>query len=238
MDNVDSSEIAKFAARASEWWNPDGAFRTLHEINDLRVGYIDARAPLAGKRVLDVGCGGGLLSEAMARRSASVLGIDRGAENLEAARTHAASSAVAVDYALIDVETLAREQAGAFQIVTCLEMLEHVPEPERVVAACAALLAPGGAAFFSTINRNPKSFALAVVGAEYVLGLLPRGTHEYLKLIRPSELAAWCRRARLEVAELTGLHFNPLRRSYTLGGNVDVNYFLHARRADPASVAE
>jgi 2-polyprenyl-6-hydroxyphenyl methylase / 3-demethylubiquinone-9 3-methyltransferase len=238
MDNVDSGELAKFAAHASDWWNPRGAFRTLHEINELRVGYIDARAPLAGKRVLDVGCGGGLLSEAMARRGASVLGIDRGAENLEAARTHAADSGVAVDYALIDVETIAREQPGAFDLVACLEMLEHVPEPERVVAACAALLAPGGAAFFSTINRNPKSFALAVVGAEYVLGLLPRGTHEYLKLIRPSELAAWCRHARLEVAELTGLHFNPLLRSYTLGGNVDVNYFLYARRPNSASGPE
>ncbi len=189
MDNVDSSELAKFTGRAGEWWDPRGAFRTLHEINDLRIGYIDARAPLAGRRALDVGCGGGLLSEAMARRGATVLGIDLGSENLEVARAHASDAGVAVDYAIVDVEALARERPASFEVVTCLEMLEHVPEPHRIVAACAALLAPGGAAFFSTINRNPKSFALAIVGAEYVLGLLPRGTHEYLKMIRPSELA-------------------------------------------------
>jgi 2-polyprenyl-6-hydroxyphenyl methylase/3-demethylubiquinone-9 3-methyltransferase len=233
MDNVDASELAKFAGRAAEWWDPSGAFRTLHEINELRVGYIDERAPLAGRRVLDVGCGGGLLSEAMARRGATVLGIDLGSENLEVARAHAADAGVSVDYAVVDVEALAGEQPASFEIVTCLEMLEHVPEPQRVVAACSALLAPGGAAFFSTINRNPKSFALAIVGAEYVLGLLPRGTHEYLKMIRPSELAAWCRRTHLEVAELTGLHFNPLLHTYSLGGNVDVNYFLYARKAAP-----
>jgi 2-polyprenyl-6-hydroxyphenyl methylase/3-demethylubiquinone-9 3-methyltransferase len=238
MDNVDASELAKFASRADEWWDPSGAFRTLHEINDLRVAWIEARAPLAGRRVLDVGCGGGLLSEAMARGGADVLGVDLGADNLAAAREHAAGSGLAVDYELADVEVLARERPAAFDVVTCLEMLEHVPDPKRVVAACAALLAPGGAAFFSTINRNPKSFALAIVGAEHVLRLLPRGTHEYLKLVRPSELAAWCRHSHLDVAELTGLHFNPLLRTYTLGGNVDVNYFLHARKPVPAAVRE
>jgi len=236
MDNVDANELAKFSSRAGEWWDPAGAFRTLHEINELRVGFIDARAPLTGRRVLDVGCGGGLLSEAMAQRGAAVVGIDLAAENLEAARAHAQDGGVAVDYALVDAEALARERPASFDVVTCLEMLEHVPEPERVVAACAALLAPGGAAFFSTINRNPKSFALAIVGAEYVLGLLPRGTHEYLKMVRPSELAAWCRRSRLDVVELAGLRFNPLLRSYTLGGNVDVNYFLHARKAASSAV--
>jgi 2-polyprenyl-6-hydroxyphenyl methylase / 3-demethylubiquinone-9 3-methyltransferase len=234
MDNVDSGELAKFASRAGEWWDPTGPFRALHAINDLRVDYIDARAPLAGKRVLDVGCGGGLLAEAMARRGASITGIDLAEASLDAAREHASAGGVAIDYRCVDVEQLARERPASFDVVTCLEMLEHVPEPQRVVTACATLLAPGGAAFFSTINRNPKSFALAIVAAEYVLGLVPRGSHEYRKLVRPSELAAWCRGARLEVGELTGLHFDPVLRRYSLGGNVDVNYFLCARKADAA----
>jgi 2-polyprenyl-6-hydroxyphenyl methylase/3-demethylubiquinone-9 3-methyltransferase len=230
LDNVDSAEVAKFASRALEWWDPKGAFRTLHDINDLRVGYVDERARLEGRRVLDVGCGGGIMAEAMALRRATVLGIDLAAENLDAAREHAAANAVPVEYRSVDVEELARERPGGFDVVTCLEMLEHVPEPQRVVAACAALLAPGGAAFFSTLNRTPKSFALAIVGAEYLLGLLPRGTHEYLRMIRPSQLAGWCRGVGLNVADVTGLHLNPLTQRYWLGGNVDVNYFLHARR--------
>jgi 2-polyprenyl-6-hydroxyphenyl methylase/3-demethylubiquinone-9 3-methyltransferase len=185
--------------------------------------------------VLDVGCGGGLLSEALARHGATVLGVDLAEPSLVVAREHAADGGIAVDYRCVDVEALAHERPASFEVVTCLEMLEHVPEPSRVVAACSALLAPGGHVFFSTLNRNPKSFALAIVGAEYVLGLLPRGTHEYLKLVRPSELASWCRAAGLDVAEITGLHFNPVLHSYRLGGDVDVNYFMHARKPQAAA---
>jgi 2-polyprenyl-6-hydroxyphenyl methylase / 3-demethylubiquinone-9 3-methyltransferase len=230
MANVDSSELAKFASRAAEWWDPRGAFRTLHDINGLRLDYIAERAPLAGARVLDVGCGGGLLAEGLAARGARVVAIDLAAENVEAARRHAAAGAFTIDYRCVAVEELAAGSPGEFDAVTCLEMLEHVPDPASIVAACAAALRPGGTAFFSTINRNLKSFALAIVGAEYVLGLLPRGTHEYAKLIRPAELAAWCRKAGLEVTDLTGLHHNPATGSYWLDGNVDVNYFACAER--------
>jgi 2-polyprenyl-6-hydroxyphenyl methylase/3-demethylubiquinone-9 3-methyltransferase len=230
MDNVDAAELAKFAARAAEWWDPRGPFRTLHEINGLRLDYVAERAPLAGARVLDVGCGGGLVAEGLAARGAAVVAIDLAAENLTAAAQHARDAHWAIDYRCVDVEQLATEMAGTFDAVTCLEMLEHVPVPARIVAACARLLRPDGTAFFSTINRNLKSFSLAIVGAEYVLGLLPRGTHEYRKLIRPAELAQWCRNAALEVTDLTGLHFNPVTHTYWLGGNVDVNYFATARR--------
>ena len=230
MANVDSSELAKFASRAAEWWDPRGAFRTLHDINGLRLDYIAERVTLAGARVLDVGCGGGLLAEGLAARGARVVAIDLAAENVEAARQHAATGALTIDYRCVAVEDLAADSPGEFDVVTCLEMLEHVPDPASIVAACAAALRPGGTAFFSTINRNLKSFALAIVGAEYVLGLLPRGTHEYAKLIRPSELAAHCRAAGLAVQDITGMTYNPITRTYALGRDVDVNYFARAQR--------
>ena len=229
--NFDPQELARFESLADHWWNPEGPLKTLHRINPLRLDYIDQRTPLNDSTILDVGCGGGLLSEAMARRGARVLGIDLAAASLEVATAHARENGVEVEYRCVDAEQLADEQSGGFDIVTCLELLEHVPEPERVVAACARAARPGGTVFFSTINRNVKSFLMAIVGAEHVLGMVPRGTHEYEKLIRPSELAVWCRSAGLDLLEITGLHFNPLTQGYSLGGNVDVNYFIQTRRS-------
>ncbi len=226
-DNVDASEIGKFDALAERWWDPDGEFGPLHAINPLRLDYVNERAPLDGQRVVDVGCGGGLLAEAMALRGAQVTGIDMGEAALGVARRHAEMSGVDVDYRAMTAEALADESPGEFDIVTCLEMLEHVPDPSRVVAACRALLKPGGQAFFSTINRNPKSWLFAIVGAEYVLGLLPRGTHDYGRFIRPSELEAWARDAELTLRDITGMQYNPLTRVYSLGDDVDVNYLMH-----------
>jgi 2-polyprenyl-6-hydroxyphenyl methylase/3-demethylubiquinone-9 3-methyltransferase len=228
MHNADTTELEKFAGRAGDWWDRHGPFRTLHEINDLRTEYIAARVPVAGARLLDVGCGGGVLSEALARRGADVIGIDLAEASLAVARAHAAAGILSIDYRAVEIETLAANEAGSFDVVTCLEVVEHVPEPAGLVAACATVLRPGGSAFFSTINRNAKSFLLGIVAAEYVLRLVPRGTHEYLKLVRPSELAGFCRAASLDVRDITGLHYNPVTGVHRLGGNADVNYFLHA----------
>lgn len=227
--NVDPQEIAKFEALAERWWDPNSEFRPLHQINPLRLNYIDERVGgLPGKRVIDIGCGGGLVAEGMARRGATVTGIDLGEAPLAVARLHAEKEGINVEYLNIPAETIADERAGQYDAVTCLEMLEHVPDPASVIAACARLVKPGGQVFFSTINRNPKSFLFAIVGAEYVLRLLPRGTHEYKKFIRPSELAGWCRDAGLQVHDTTGMTYNPLTEVYRLGRDVDVNYLMYA----------
>ena len=229
--NADSAELQKFSALAHRWWDPNGDLRPLHELNPLRLDWIDRCAPLAGKRVLDVGCGGGILAESMAGREASVVGIDLAGKPLRIAQLHALESGVSVDYREVSAEALAAESPAAFDVVTCMEMLEHVPDPASVVCACGALARPGGWVFLSTINRNPKSFLLAIVGAEYLLRLLPRGTHEYAKFIRPSELAQMARDAGLEVAEVIGMTYNPLTRQFALGGDADVNYLVACRRA-------
>ncbi len=229
--NVDPSEIAKFSALAHRWWDPTSEFRPLHEINPLRLGHIERLVGgLDGKRVLDVGCGGGILAEAMAAKGAKVMGIDLAEKPLKVAALHQRESGSAVDYRLVAAEALADEMPGAFDLVTCMEMLEHVPDPASIVKACSHLAKPGGWAMFSTINRNPRSFLFAIVGAEYVLRLLPRGTHEYARFITPSELARDCRDAGLSIADLTGMTYNPLTRAYSLGRDVGVNYLLAARR--------
>jgi len=231
MTNVDPAEIAKFEQLASRWWDRQGEFKPLHEINPLRANYIDRRAPVADRQLLDVGCGGGILTEAMAQRGARVTGIDMGEAPLEVARLHALESGAQVDYRRIPVEELAAAQPGSFDIVTCLEMLEHVPDPASVIRACADLIKPGGHLFFSTINRTAKGWLFAVVGAEYVLKMLPKGTHEYAKFIRPSEMGAWLRDAGLEIRDITGMTYNPLTRSYKLNPrDVGVNYLLHAAK--------
>ncbi len=225
--NVDPAEIAKFSELAHHWWNPSGDFKPLHDINPLRLDYIDTRVGLNGKSVLDVGCGGGILAESMAVRGAAVTGIDLAEKPLMVARLHLAETGNQVDYRNVAAEDLARELPQHFDAVTCMELLEHVPDPASTISACAALAKSGGQVFFSTINRNLKAYLFAVVGAEYVLRMLPRGTHDYAKFIKPSELAALCRRAGLEVRNVTGMTYNPLTKIYALGADTGVNYILH-----------
>jgi 2-polyprenyl-6-hydroxyphenyl methylase / 3-demethylubiquinone-9 3-methyltransferase len=224
--NADPAELAKFGELAHRWWDPQSEFRPLHEINPLRLGWIESLAPLAGRDVLDVGCGGGILAEAMAKRGARVTGIDLGEKPLKVAQLHLLESGQPVRYELASAEDYAARHAASFDVITCMELLEHVPEPESTVDACARLLRPGGRAFFSTINRNPKSYLFAVIGAEYVLKLLPRGTHDYARFVRPSELGQWCRAAGLRAAEMTGMTYNPLTQRYRLEPDTGVNYLL------------
>ena len=230
MLNADPAELEKFGDLAHRWWDPNSEFKPLHDINPLRLDWIDACLGLAGKRILDVGCGGGLLSEGMAVRGADVTGIDLSDKPLGVAKLHLLESGQKVDYRKISVEQLAEEMPGAFDAVTCLEMLEHVPNPSSVVTACARLVKPGGQVFLSTLNRNPKSYLLAVVGAEYVLGMLPKGTHDYAKFIKPSELSRWAKLANLEPDEIVGMSYNPLTQKYALGRDSSVNYLMRATR--------
>jgi 2-polyprenyl-6-hydroxyphenyl methylase/3-demethylubiquinone-9 3-methyltransferase len=230
-DNVDPTEVAKFAALAQSWWDPNGPSKPLHALNPLRLQYVEKIAGLSGKQVLDVGCGGGILSESMARAGAKVIGIDLAKPVLDVAELHALEAKVPVQYRAVAAETLAKERAAAFDLVTCMEMLEHVPDPAATLAALAALVKPGGDVIVSTLNRNPRSFAVAIVGAEYVARVLPRGTHDYLKFIRPSELARWGRDAGLELKDLTGVTYNPLTRSFRLSPDTSVNYLAHFRAA-------
>jgi len=229
--NFDPQELAKFSDLAHRWWDPHSEFKPLHDINPLRLGWIDRMVGLAGKRVLDVGCGGGLLAEGMAALGAEVMGIDLAEKPLAVAQLHLLESGRRVDYRLIAAEALAAEMPASFDVVTCMEMLEHVPDPASTVRACAALVKPGGQVFFSTINRNPKAWLLAVIGAEYILRLLPKGTHEYAKFLRPAELARFARAAGLAVEEIIGMSYNPLTKSYSLGRDTSVNYLMRARRA-------
>ncbi len=229
--NVDPAEIAKFSELAHRWWDPNSDFKPLHDINPLRLDYIDGLTTLRGKRVLDVGCGGGILAESMAQRGAQVIGIDLADKALKVAQLHVLESGNQVEYRNVSAENDAREQPGQFDVVTCMELLEHVPDPASTVAACAALVKPGGHVFFSTINRNLKSYLFAIIGAEYVLRMLPRGTHRYEKFIKPSELGAFCRRGGLDVRAVIGMTYNPLTGHYALGADTDVNYILHCQPA-------
>jgi len=225
--NADPAELEKFSQLAHRWWDPTSEFRPLHEINPLRLEWIDGIARLEGKTLLDVGCGGGILAEAAARKGARVTGIDLSERALKVAQLHLLESRLPVGYELTSPERYAETHAGSFDVVTCMEMLEHVPDPGRTVAACARLLKPGGQAFFSTINRNPKSYLFAIIGAEYLLKLLPKGTHDYARFIKPSELVGWCRAADLSPCEVKGMTYNPFTRVYRLGSDCDVNYLLH-----------
>ena len=230
MENIDPAELAKFESLASRWWDPHSEFAPLHQINPLRVNYIRERVNLEGLRVLDVGCGGGILTESLRRAGGAVTGIDAGAAPIAVARLHARANDLEIGYRHITVESLLDSDASRFDVICCLEMLEHVPNPAQTIAACAELLKPGGDIFFSTINRNLKSFVFAIVGAEYVLSLLPRGTHDYKKLIRPSELDSWARQAQLRLEHITGMHYNPFSKRYRLGDGVAVNYLTHYQK--------
>ncbi len=225
--NHEPAEIRKFEALASRWWDPHSEFKPLHEINPLRMGFITRKVTLAGKRVLDIGCGGGILSEAMARQGADVSAIDLADASLAVAKLHQLESGLSIHYEKLAAEDMAAREPGSFDVVTCLEMLEHVPDPAAIVQACATLVKPGGHVFISTINRNPKAYLFAILGAEYILNLLPRGTHDYAKFIKPSELYAWTRDAGLDAGEVTGMAYNPLTKRYSLESNVDVNYLGH-----------
>jgi 2-polyprenyl-6-hydroxyphenyl methylase/3-demethylubiquinone-9 3-methyltransferase len=225
--NVDHAEVHKFEQLAARWWDRNSEFKPLHDLNPLRLDYIDSHAAIAGKKVLDVGCGGGILAESMALRGAEVTGIDMGKAPLEVAKLHMLESGTQVDYRLIPVEELAEEMPGSFDVITCMEMLEHVPDPASVIRACRKLLKDDGQVFFSTLNRNPKSYLMAIVGAEYLMKMLPKGTHDYSKFIRPSELEQWCRQGELKMVELKGVSYNPFSQSYSLSSNIDVNYMAH-----------
>lgn len=224
--NVDLSELEKFSALASKWWDPNSEFRPLHQINPLRLDWIDGICPLAGQKVIDVGCGGGILAESMARKGATVKGIDLAEKSIGVAKLHGLESGIAVDYEVIATEAIADREPAQYDLVTCMEMLEHVPDPSAVVAACAKLARPGATLVFSTLNRNPKSFLFAIVGAEYILKLLPKGTHEYAKFIKPSELASYARAAGLELRQLIGMTYNPITKVYALNRDTDVNYIM------------
>ena len=230
MLNADQNELDKFSQLAHRWWDPNSEFKPLHAINPLRLEWIDQHAGIAGKKVLDIGCGGGILSESMAQRGAEVTGIDLSEKALGVARLHLLESGNRVDYRHVSAEALAEQSPGSYDIITCMEMLEHVPSPASIISACSALVKPGGHVFFSTLNRNPKAYLLAVVGAEYILNMLPKGTHDYAKFIRPSELSRWAKSVGLEPDELIGMTYNPFTQRYSLGRNTDVNYLLHTQK--------